>query len=303
MTNTETAANNEANTDVAKTEVVPAYYMTFDGKELRATLDRASFDEKFPGVEPITTLQGIIDSDAIPLAAIVASYNKISAKKTSGFKDRKLGATALDGVLREAAKQMANAPKEASEKEKLASALKPKKAAKEKSGGTKSGEGRSSPLSGKFWARSGNAIKGRRLDGSGVGIKALQYIIANPGCSTEDYIANSGGGRFVDLQYDLEYSNIVFLTGATPEERAAEIAKLDEARVGAEAKAQADKEAKEKEAADKKAKAEADKKAKAEAKQKELADKKAAADKAKADEKAAAEAKTKAEAEAKTETK
>ncbi len=294
MSNTETAANTETN-EVAKTEVGPAYYMTFDGKELRATLDRASFDEKFPGVEPITTLQGIIDSDTIPLASIVASYNKISQKKVSGFKDRKTGATALDGILREAAKQMANAPAEGSEKEKLASALKPKKAPKEKAGGNKTGEGRSSPLSGKFWSRSGAAIRGRRLEGSGVGIKALQYIIANPGVSTEDYIANSGGGRFVDLQYDLEYGNIVILQGETPEARAEEIKALAEARVGAEAKAKADKEAADKEAADKKAKKEAEaaeKKAKAD---KEKADKKAKAD---ADKKAADEAKAKAEAEA-----
>lgn len=271
------------NTEAATTNATVAFFIAFKDPDLRAFATLDLFKADFPEIEPITTVDGLAESD-IPLEAITASYNKISAKKVRGFKNRKEGSAALVGVLQDLIASM-SAPKPSTE-ETLTKALKPKKEPRErKPKEAGSSEGRNSPLAGKFWARSGNALKGRRIGGAGVGIKALQYIINNPGCTTEDYLANSGGGRFVDLQYDYDFHNIVMLTGATAEDRAAEIAKLDAVRVGAE-QAAADKEAAEK-------KAKEEKKAKAEA---EKADKKAKADKEKAEKKAAAEAKAKEEA-------
>jgi hypothetical protein len=277
-----------------------AFFVAWDGVKIRAFLEldgKDGFTTAFPDKAPITTAEGIAEDNEITLASIVEAYNKIAPKKVAGFKDRKIGSAALAEKLTEVAASMKAAPAAgSSETEKLASALKTKKPAKEKANKA-AAEGRSSPLSNKFYARSGAALNGRRIGGTGVGINALQYIIANPGCTTEEYLTKSGGGRYVDLQYDLDKGNIVFLTGATPEERAAEIAALDAARVSAEAvageKAKAEEEAKakkkaEKDAADleKKTKADADKKAKED---KKIADKAAADEKAAAD-KAASEA-------------
>lgn len=248
------------------------------------------------GISAITTEQELIDSD-VPLEVIVASYNKGAPigefKKVGGFKTRQEGAKAFFGVLG-ALKAKAEAQDSMSESEKLASAVKAKKepkAKKEKAEGA-GGTGKASPLAGKFWARSGNPLQSRRLGGTGIGVNALKYIIDNPGCSTEDYLANSGGGRFNDLNYDLDKGNVVALTGATPEERAAEIAALTEKRKGAEAaeaeklkQAEAEKAAKAKAKEEEKAKKEAEKAAKAEAKAKKEAE-----DKAKAEADAAAKA-------------
>jgi len=281
-------------TDAANSTAVAtiALFLGMQGDKLKAFTDRETAVADLGGETALyTTAAELADTNDVPLAAIVNAYNQVagSKNKVRGFKDRAAGSTALFGVLEDMVRKQQQSEGQ-SETEKLAAAVKnekPKKEKKEKAAGT--GEGRSSPLAKKFWSRSGNAIKGRRLGGTGVGINALQYIIKNPGVSTEDYLANSGGGRFVDLQYDLDYGNIVELKGATPEERQAEIEALAEQRKAAEA-AEAEKQAKAE--ADKKAKAEkaeADKKAKQEAKAKADAEKKAAADaKAKADAEAAA---------------
>ena len=264
----------------AKDNSAVAFFIAYKDPDLKGFADLETFKADFPDVEPITTVKGLADSD-IPLEAIVASYNKISTKKTRGFKNRQEGAQALVTVLQDLIVTMSQ-PKPSAE-ETLTKALKPKKEPRErKAKEAGSSEGRNSPLSGKFWSRSDKAISGRRLGGSGVGIKALQYIIDNPGCTTEDYLANSGGGRFVDLQYDYDFGNIVMLTGGTAEERAAEIEKLASVRVGAEkaaaekaeaeAKPKAEKKpAAEKAAEEKKAKSAEEKKAKADAKAKEEA--------------------------------
>lgn len=213
------------------------FFLTYKDPDIKAFPDLEAFKADFPDVDPITDEAGIETSD-IPLEAIVAGFNKISPKKVRGFKSRKEGAGELARVLTNLIKSL-NEPKPSAE-EALTKALKPKKEPKErKAKEAGSAEGRNSPLSGKFWARSDAAIKGRRLGGSGVGIKALQYIIDHPGITTEEYLANSGGGRFVDLQYDLDYGNVVMLEGATQEERDAELAKLAAVRVGAEQAAQA----------------------------------------------------------------
>jgi hypothetical protein len=269
------------------TTALPTIFFGMQGDALRAYLDEDMFRKDLGAEAPvINTVEQIIESNDIPLAAIVVAFNRATkGPKSKGFKTRAEGASALfDAVHQMIA--AANAAEGKSETEKLAAAVKPakeKKPKKEKTEGA--GEGRASPLAKKFWSRSGNAIKGRRLGGTGVGINALQYIINNPGVSTEDYIANSGGGRYVDLQYDLDYGNIVELKGATPEERQAEIAALAEQRKGAEeaeAKRLADAEAA------KKAKADAAQKAKDEkAAAKKAAAEKAAADKAAADKAAA----------------
>lgn len=276
---TEQTANTETTTEATQTET-PKFFLGNAGEVLRAHTSTELFTKDFPDQTPITTAAELVASD-VPLAVIVATYNKGSDTKTRGFKTREEGAAKLfellDGL---AAKAAANAGK--SEQEKLAAAVKPAKTPKapreKKEGG---GEGRASPLSGKFWSRSGNALKGRRIGGTGVGINALQYIIGNPGVSTEDYLKNSGGGRLVDLQYDFDHGNIVMLEGDEAA-RAAKIAELASARKVAE-----------KAAADAAAKAEEEKKAKL---AKAEADKKAKADKAAADKKAKEEAAAKAEA-------
>lgn len=284
---TEQNANTTEATGTATETATPKYFLGLQGDVLRAYQSIELFKADFKdGTAPITSVDELVASD-VPLAAIVATYNKGADKKVRGFKDRAEGSkelfTLLDGL---AAKAAANAGK--SEADKLASAVKPAKvpkAPKEKKEG--SGEGRSSPLSGKFWSRSGKALVGRRIGGTGVGIQALQHIINNPGVSTEDYLKNSGGGRLVDLQYDYDKGNIVMLDGDEAA-RKTQIDALAKDRAVAE-KAAA--EAAEKAAADKKAKEEkaaADKKAKEE---------KAAADKA-AKEAEAAKAAAPAEGEA-----
>jgi hypothetical protein len=277
----------------AQTETAAAvvYLLGYTGTEIRVILNDADgpkmFEETFPDVKPITDAAGIAASD-IPLEAIVSAYNRMSAKKVRGFKDRKTGAKELDEVISQVALSKLNpAPVEGDQ---LANSLKPKKApkaAKEKAGAN---EGRHSPLAGKYWSRSGTALVGRRLGGSGVGIKALQHIIDNPGCTTDDYLANSGGGRYVDLQYDLDKGNIVILTGTSPEERAAEIKALADQREGAEAAANKAAEEAAKVKAEKEAKKLKDKEEAEAAKAKAKADKEAkkAAEKAEAEEKAQA---------------
>lgn len=288
-------ANETANTETAANETVavatPKFFLGMLGDALKAYPTIELFNAQHADQTPITSVEGLVEANEVPLAAMVKAFNDATpdAKaKTRGFKDRKEGAAAIFGLLetRLAAATAANA---ATEGDKLAAAVKPKKekkAKEPKAEGT--GTGKASPLAKKFWARSGNAISGRRLGGSGVGIQALQYIVKNPGCSTEDYIANSGGGRYVDLQYDLEYGNIVMLTGADEAARKAEIAELDKVRVGAEAAAAEKLKADEKAKADKKAAAEAEKKAKAD---KKAADDKAKKEKAEADAAALANAK------------
>ena len=274
-------------TEVAKATI---FLSINAGGNLTAFMNREDLVAQLGEEAPVFSNADELKASEVPLAEIVGAYNKIATKKVRGFKDRDQGSKELFGALEAVAASKTNQADAGSEAEKLAAAVKPKKAKKEKAEGT--GTGRASPLAGKFWSRSGAAIKGRRLNGSGVGINALKYIIANPGCSTEEYLEKSGGGRYVDLQYDLDHGNIVVLSGATPEERQAEIAKLAESRKAAEA-AEAEKLAKAE--AEKKAKAEAAEKAKAE---KKAAEDKAAADKKAADEKAAAEAKGKEAAKA-----
>jgi hypothetical protein len=284
MENATQTNENVSNETSAPAEVAatPKFFLALINDALQAYTTIELFRADAGADAPVITTAEELEQSDVPLAAIVKAFNKSADKKVRGFKDRKEASKEIFKLLDEVAAKMA-ALEKAPEADKLAGAVKPEKTAKpkkEKAAGT--GEGRSSPLAKKFWSRSGNALTGRRLGGSGVGIQALQYIINNPGCSTEEYLANSGGGRFVDLQYDLDKDNIVALTGATPEERAAEIAALAEQRKVAE-KAEAEKQAK----------VEADKKAKKEAADKEKAEKaakKEADDKAKADKKAADDA-------------
>lgn len=280
--------SNEANTE-NQTAAAKFFLGYQDNKnKLQAYQTLELFQADF-GAEatPITSAAELEASD-VPLSAIHNAYNGIAQKKVGGFKDRKIGSKTLFDTLTEMVEKMA-AQANQSETEKLASALKPvkeKKVKKEKAEGESAG--RSSPLSGKFWSRSGNALSGRRLNGSGVGIQALQYIINNLGCSTEDYIANSGGGRFVDLQYDLDHDNIVMLGGQTAEERQKEIAELAEKRKGAEKaeterlnKIEAERKAKKEKAEADKLEREAKKKADAEAKAAKEAEEAAKAEAAK----------------------
>lgn len=295
MTNENQTTTENTATDGAAATPAIAIFMGLNAQgELKAFGTQEDLIATLGEGTDIFTTAAELEASSVPLAEIVKGYNQIATTKVRGFKDRKVASSSLFTTLGELAASRAAKADAGTETEKLAAAVKPKKAKKEKKEGD--GAGRASPLASKFWARSGTALNGRRIGGTGVGINALQYIITNPGVSTEDYIANSGGGRFVDLQYDLDKGNIVMLKGATPEERTKEIAALTEARKGAEAAE-----------AKKLAEAEAAKKAKAEAAEKAKAEKKAAADKAAADKKAAddkaaaeAKAKTDAEAAAKT---
>ena len=225
----------------------------------------------------------LVADETIELKAIVDAYNKVAGKKVKGFKTREEAADALFTALGEVAAKMAARETEGngSVEGDIEKALKDKKPKKEKKERAEGAGTRGSPLSGKTWSVGANAISGRRMESSGIGVQALKWALGQKLFTTEQYIKDSGAGRFNDLQYDIDKGNIVELTG-TPEEMAAEADRRHAARVGAEkAKAEAD-------AAEAKAKAE--KKAAAEKAKAEKAEKAAAAKAAKeAEAKAAAE--------------
>lgn len=266
------------------TATVALFIGLLDGK-LTANGARADLEAK--GVETIhETREAVVADTAITLDVIVKGYNQISGEKVKGFKSREEGVdklfTALEAVL---AKNVAQTNGTAEGD--IEQALKEQKPKKEKKAKEAKGV-RGSPLNGKVWAVGPNALNGRRMESSGIGVQALKWALGQELFTTESYIKDSNAGRFNDLQYDIDKGNIVELTG-TPEEMAATAKEWATKRKAAQAAA----DAKAKEEAEAAAKKKADKEAEATKKKAE----KAAADKA-AKEKAEAEAKAKADADA-----